>query len=147
MTWRADVVAAIGTVLAAQQTATPTQLRAVYPSRPGSFPEVPCAYVGPRDERITYTAGLRTRTMVGLTVVLVDALSDNIQTGDRLDDLVDLLVERFTDAYAQVAGGNSILAVSSVSDTEVESAGANGAVIYRAVVLGFGDTFVTEGRT
>ncbi len=147
MAWRADVVEAIRAVLAAQKAATPTQLRAVYTSRPGSFPEVPCAYIGGRDERITYSAGLRTRTVTGLSVVLVDALADSQQTGDRLDALVDLLVDRFTDAYAAVAGGSSILAVSSVADTEVETAGANGAIVYRAVVLGFEGTFITEGRT
>ena len=146
-TWRSDVVAGVLAVLAAQKTATPTQLRAVYSSRPGSFPEVPAAYIAGRDEDIGYSFGLRTRTMRGLQVVLVDAMPDPIQAGDRLDDLVDLLVDRFTAAYAQVAGGNSMLELSGVTDTEVETPGANGPVVYRGAILSFGRTFITEGRT
>lgn len=146
-TFRSDAVGAVVAVLQAQQAATPDKLRAVYSSRPGSFPELPCAYVGNSDERITYSGQLRTRTMVGMTAVLVDDLADSIETGDRLDVLVDLLVERFTAAYAQVSGGGSILALSSVSDTEVEVSGVNGPILYRGVILGFGESFITEGRT
>jgi|SRR3990167_694216 len=147
-TFRSDIVAAVVAVLTAQQTATPTQLRAIYSSRPGSFPETPCAYVGARDEVIRYSGQLRTRTFVGLTVTLVDTFADPTQAGDRLDDLVDLLVDRFTAAYAQVAGGGSILGLSRITDTEIEVASASGAsTVYRGVVLGFDETFVTEGRT
>lgn len=146
-TFRSDSVAAHVAILTAQKTATPTQLRAVYASRPGSFPELPAAYVGNRDERITHPGGqMRTRTMAGLTVVLVDSFADNIETGDRLDDLVDLLVDRYEAAYAQIAGGNNIIQLSSVSDTELEQTG-DPVVVYRAVVLGFGESFITEGRT
>ena len=134
------------TILSAQQTATPTQLRAVYRARPGSFSETPCAYVGSRDEAITYTAGQRTRTFAP-TVVIVDTFSDATESGDRVDDLVDLLVDRFTDAYAAVPGGNSLLELTSVTDTELEVRGDANTAIYRAAVLGFDRTFITEGRT
>lgn len=146
-TARSDIVTAIYDVLVAQQAATPTQLRAVYTARPGSFPETPCAYVGAADEQITYTAGTRTRTFTGLSAVIVDTYMDEQQSSDRMDLLVDLLVDRFTAAYAQVSGGNTILALSSVADSEVELAGPGGPIIYRAVLLGFGTTFITEGRT
>lgn len=146
-TFRADVTAGVVAVLQAQQAATPDKLRAVYSSRPGSFPELPAAYIGNADERITYSGQLRTRTMVGMTAVLVDVYADSIESGDRLDVLVDLLVERFTAAYAQVSGGGSILALSSVSDAEVEVSGVNGPILYRGVILGFGESFITEGRT
>lgn len=146
-TFRSDIVAGVLAVLTAQKAATGSQLRAVYSSRPGSFPETPAAYIAGRDERITYSGQLRTRTMTGLSVVLVDVYADNTEAGDRLDDLVDLLVARFTAAYAQVAGGGNILALSSVSDTEVEVAGVNGPILYRGATLGFGESFITEGRT
>ena len=146
-TFRSDLVAALKTVLDAQVTATPTQLRAVYRARPGAFSELPCAYVGSRDERITYTAGQRTRTFAGLSVVLVDTFTDGTEVSDRMDDLVDLLVDRFTTNYAAVAGGGSITQLSSVTDTELELAGPSGPVVYRAAILGFDGTFVGEGRT
>lgn len=146
-TFRSDVVAAILVVLNAQKAATPTQLRMVYTTRPGSFPETPCAYIGSRDETIRHGGQLRTRTMTGMNVVLVDAFADGSEAGDRMDDLVDLLVDRFTDAYAGVAGGGSIIQMTSVSDTEIALTGDAGATIYRGCVLGFGETFITEGRT
>jgi hypothetical protein len=151
-TFRSDVVAAIRTVLLAQQTADPTSLRAVYNSRPGSFPETPCAYIGNRDETIRYGGQLRTRTFNGLTVVLVDRLVDASETGDRMDDLVDALIERFTAAYAAVPGGGSLLQLTSVSDADITlvADGTAANVNYRGAILGFGDpsnpTFITEGR-
>jgi hypothetical protein len=144
-TFRSDVVAALVAVLNAQKAATPDQLRKVYPARPGSFPELPAAYVGPRDEVISTGSQIRTRTMAGLTVVLVDSFADNIETGDRMDDLVDLLVDRFSAAYAQVPGGNNLLQLTSVADTEVEVSG-DPPVTYRGCVLTFGGTFISEGR-
>lgn len=148
-TFRSDIVAAIRTVLLAQQTATPTLLRAVYNSRPGSFPETPCVYIAGRNERIRYGGQLRTREFIGLEAVIVDTLLDASATADRMDDLVDLLVDRFTDAYAAVAGGGSLLQLTSVTDADVVLGGEN-AVTYRGAVLGFGDpanpTFITEGR-
>lgn len=149
-TFRSDVVAAIRTVLTAQVTATPTQLRKVYNSQPGSFVETPCAYIGNRTERIRYTGQTRTREMVGLEVVLIDTLIDAAETDDRMDDLVDLLVDRFTAAYAAVSGGGGLLQLTSVSDTIATLSGPKGDVTYRATVLGFGDpanpTFIMEGR-
>jgi len=146
-TYRSDLVVGVRTVLLAQQTATPTRLRAVYNARPGSFPETPCAYIGPRDETITLGGQLMTRTFSGLTVVLVDALQDASETEDRLDDLVDLLVTRFAAAYAQVAGGNNLLNITGAADTDIILDGPTGPVTYRGVVLSFGTTFSSEGRT
>jgi hypothetical protein len=145
-TYRSDLVAGVRAVLLAQVAATPTQLRAVYNARPGSFPETPCAYIGSRDETIALGGQLMTRTFAGLTVVLVDALQDASETEDRLDDLVDLLVTRFAAAYAQVAGGNNLLNITGASDTDVILEGPSGPITYRGVVLSFGSTFITEGR-
>jgi len=147
-TARVDLTGAVVTVLQAQQTATPTLLRAVYVARPGSFPELPAAYVGNADERITYSSGTRTRTFTGLSAVIVDAFSDAMESGTRMDVLVDLLVDRFTAAYATVAGGSSILQLTGVRDTEVTVEAAGGvAAIYRGAILDFGETFISEGRT
>jgi hypothetical protein len=149
-TFRSDVTAAILTVLTAQIAATPTQLKRAYTARPGSFPETPCAYIASRSERITYSAQTRARTMTGLEVILVDTLIDATEALDRMDDLVDLLVERFTLAYAGVAGGGGLLQLTSITDADITLSGDNGNVIYRGAVLGFGDqanpTFIREGR-
>jgi len=152
-TFRSDVVAAVMAVLQAQQTATPDQIRAVYSTRPGSFTETPCAYIGGRDETVSFSGGragygLMERRMVGLTVTLVDTFLDPTAASDRLDDLVDLLVTRFASAYAQVAGGSSILQLASVTDTEIEIARSDGpSIVYRGAVLGFSETFESRGWT
>ncbi|MEO8549312.1 MAG: hypothetical protein ABI678_05050 [Kofleriaceae bacterium] len=147
-TARVDVVASLRTVLLARQTASPTLLRAVYSARPGSFPETPCAYIGNRDERIQFTAQTRTRTFAGLTVTIVDTLIDAVETEDRMDILIDLLVADFTTARNLVGGGGK-LQITSTSDAEVVLTGDTGAVTYRGCVIGFGDpanpTFIMEG--
>lgn len=148
-TFRSDVVGAIRTVLLARKTASPTLLRAVYNARPGSFPETPCAYIAGRSERITYSAQTRARTMTGLEVVVVDTLQDASEVADRMDDLVDLLVDDFTTAYNSISGGGGLLQLTSITDADVTLTG-DVAVTYRGAVLGFGDpanpTFIREGR-
>jgi hypothetical protein len=148
-TFRADVVGAIRTILLARQTTSPTLLRKVYNARPGSFPETPCAYIAGRNETITYSAQTRARTMTGLEVVIVDTLQDASEEADRMDVLIDLLVEDFTAAYAAVSGGGGLLQLGSVTDADVTLTGDT-PVTYRGAVLGFGNpanpTFIREGR-
>lgn len=149
-TFRTDSRAAVLAVLNTRKAASPTLLRMTYRARPGSFPQTPCAYVGASSERITYTYQTRTRTMTGFEVVVVDTLTDASETEDRMDVLVDLLVDDFGAAYASVSGGGGLLQLTSVTDTEIALEGPNGAAIYRAAVFGFGDpvnpTFIMEGR-
>ena len=147
-TFRDDIVAALVVILEAQVTATPTLLRKVYASRPGSFAELPVAWVGSRSEDITHDSGTRTRTFSGLTVTIAD--NSTTESGpDRLDQLVDALVDRFTAAVSAVPG--TILECTSVADTEIELVGSvDGAPrssYYRAVEFRFARTFVKEGRT
>jgi hypothetical protein len=150
-TWRVDLRAAFVAILEEQSTATPTLLRKVYPNRPASFGETPAAYVSNLPERITHDAGTRTRTSAP-EVVLVDTYRDNQQTGDLLDQLVDLLVDRF-DLPANVQRiPNTIIELASITDTDIEVVGrredaGDKSVLYRGVILGFGeDTAIMEGR-
>ncbi len=148
-TFRSDAVGAVRAVLLARQAASPTLLRAVYNARPGSFPETPCAYIAGRNESITYSAQTRARTMVGLEVVIIDNLIDASQVEDRMDDLIDLLVDDFWAATNSISGGRAQLQLTSVTDADVTLTGDQ-AVTYRGAVLGFGDpanpTFIREGR-
>ena len=144
-TFRADVVAALVAVLNAYKAANPAKLKHVYTARPGSF-EVPCAYIGNRNESITHDSGTRTRSL-GPTVVLVDAFTDYAEQTDRMDVLVDGLVEWFT-ANPRIigTGAGTVLQMDGATDTEIELAGATGPVFYRACVLTFGQTEAQEGR-
>lgn len=147
-TFRSDIVAALVTILQTTATAHPTLLRKVHSSRPGSFAELPVAWVGPRSEDITHDSGTRTRTFSGLTVTVADNYST--ESGpDRLDDLVDILVDAFTAGVSAVAG--TILECTSVADSDIEVSGASPdgtprSTFYRGVEFRFARTFIKEGR-
>lgn len=145
-TFRADIGDLLVTILEEQKTATPDHLRKVERARPGSFGELPCAYVSSRSERITWNAGSRVRTMTGLTVTVVDAYRDNMQTGDLLDELVDYLVDRFNEHSNVQRLPGSKLELNSVTDADIDNTGPDRTVTYRGVVLGFDTTFKVEGR-
>lgn len=143
-TARQDLVAGTMGVLVAFRIAHPTLLHGIYSARPGSF-DPPAAFLGPRDEAIVHTSGTRQRTFGGFTVVLVDAFGDNEQTVDRLDVLVDGLVDAFTAAKLQFSGGR--LQMTAVIDGELDQGGPEAVNRYRAVTLLFGETVVMEGRS
>lgn len=147
-TARAAAVAAVKAVLVSRQAASPTLLRAIYNARPGAFPETPCAYIAGRSEIINYTGQVRQRVFTGLEVVIVDTLIDAIETEDRMDVLIDYLVDDFWSATPFYSGGGQIL-LGSITDADVTLTGDT-AVTYRGAVLSFGNpanpTFVSEGR-
>jgi len=144
-TIRADAVSAIRTVLLARQTTSPTLLRAVYNSRPGSFPETPCAYIAGRSETISYSAQTVERLLTGLEVVVVDTLIDASETGDRMDVLVDLLFDDFVAAFNTMNAGAGLLQLTGITDTDVVLAGEQ-PVTYRGAIFSFAQTFVRVGR-
>jgi hypothetical protein len=147
-TWRADFVAAHVTILEAQSSATPLLLRKVYRTRPGSYNELPLAFVGGRPESLTHDAGTRTRTIAGEVWVVDSYAGDNQQDGDRMDELVDALVDRYDDPANVQRVGSSIIELTSVSDTDLEVTNAASGVttFYRACVFTFGKSAKLEGR-
>lgn len=139
---RTDFVTGLVTVLNTYKTANPTLLRGVFTARPeGSAFEKPAAYIGNRDETVGHDSGLRTRTFLGLTVWVLDTFPVNQETADRMDVLVDGLQDAFTNA-PHAGGGNTVISVTSVQDTEVTL----GDAIYRAAVFTFAQGVVQEGR-
>lgn len=150
-TWRVDLRAALVAILEDQSAATPSLLRKVYPNRPGSFGETPAAYVSNLPERITHDAGTRTRRSAP-QVMVIDTYRDNQQTGDLLDQLVDLLVDRFDlpGNVSRIPG--TIIELVSLTDTDVEVSSRredsmDKSVFYRGVLFDFGDsTAIMEGR-
>jgi hypothetical protein len=140
-TFRVDLVDALFDLLEAYRVANPTLLRKVYRTRPPAFQELPAAFVGPRVETITHTAGTRERA-INPTVVVVDSFSgDNIETGDRMDILMDDLVDVFTAGVRQI--GTSIIEPTAIAPGELEASGA----IYRAEAIEFARTSIREGRS
>lgn len=143
-TFRADLRGAVYTLLAAQQSATPTLLRKVTRYR-GGFGELPAAFVGDVSEVIAYDAGLRWREVTVQAIVVDTFPTENIAAADPFDTLMDDLLDRFTAAPQQVA--NTILELVGIADTELNDSGPNGAsVVYRGGVLTF-RARIMEGRT
>jgi hypothetical protein len=139
---RTEFVAGLVSVLNTYKTANPTLLRGVYTARPdGVAFEKPAAWVGNRDETTRHDSQIRTRNFPGLTVWIADTFPVDQQTEDRIDLLVDGLQDAFT-AAPHAGGGNTVIAVTSVVDTEV----AMGDAIYRAAVFTFADANAQEGR-
>lgn len=140
-TFRADLVDALYDLLTTYQTANPTLLRRVYRTRPAAFAELPSAFVGGRPETITHTSGTRERA-IAPSVVVVDTFSgDNQETGDRMDILMDDLIDVFTAGVRQI--GNALIEPTAVTPGEIEASGA----IYRAESIEFARTSIREGRS
>ena len=139
-TFRVDLVDALYDLLVAYQTTNPTLLSRVYRTRPAAFQELPSAFVGGREESITHTSGTRERT-IAPSVVVVDTFTDNIETGDRMDVLIDDLVDVFTAGVSQIPW--AIIEPTAVIPGELEASGA----IYRAESIQFARTTIREGRS
>jgi len=107
----------------------------------GNF-DLPGAYVGSRDESIDHTNGIRTRTFDGLTVTVVDVVTDNAEAKARMDALIDGLTDIFSASYHGV-DGYSILEQTGVSEVPFEEGG----ISYLANELPFARTSKAEGRT
>jgi hypothetical protein len=116
-TFRSDVAGAIQTLLTTYQTANPTLLRQVHRSRPSQVTETPSSWIGEITETLQHTSGVRFRRF-SIPVIVVDMLADNSETLNRLDDLVDALVDVFT-ANPQVIA-NTLIEPVAVSEVEID---------------------------
>lgn len=113
-TFRSDVADGILTVLNAYIAAHPSLLVAAYRARPASFGDLPCAFIENRPESVTHSQQVRTRLMRP-SVLVVDRITDNAETMQRFDTLVDGLVEAFSSSPQFVTG--SIWNELTVDDT------------------------------
>jgi len=140
-TVRADLVAGIGTMMQAFITANPTLLLAHLRSRPPSVGgDVPFSFCDLRPEQDHYANGLRDRVFTP-SVVVVDRLTDNGETMDRLDVLVDKLVDHFQ-LYPHIIAG------SFWSDMRIEDQSfQDGESYFAGVRFTFVDFQKSEGRS
>lgn len=143
-TARADVVAALQSVLGTYRTANPNKLRKIYTARPGGTGDVPFAFIGNRDEAIVHTQGVRQRTFAP-TVTICDHLGDNEQSAARLDILVDGLVDAFT-AGVQVNPGFVLVQTAVLDGEEAFTGPSDVTITYRAATLVFAEIVIAEGR-
>lgn len=139
MGFRANVTAAIVAVAEAYQTANPTKLRKVASARPAGFGELPCAFVGTRNETILAPGGDIFQRSIRPTLFVVDNPSDNIERAEAMDDLADDLLLLYAAAYHQVSG-STLLTPLGVEDVELEV----GTVSYPGFAITFEALEITQ---
>jgi hypothetical protein len=124
------------------RNANPNLLKGLAPERPKSLTnlDLPGAYITGADETVTYGQQLETRTLNGLSVMLVDVVPDNIEAGARMDVLVDGIVGAFAAAFHAI-DGKSILQLTSVTDVPLDEGG----IPYYGVLVSLGGAFQTRG--
>ena len=141
-TFRSDIAGGLHTILTGFAAANPTLLRRAFRARPASWTtDTPCAWVETRNETVTHDSGLRMRAMTP-SVVVVDRLTDNIETMDRMDDLVDALLDYLT-ANPHIAS-NTVWDQLTITDETDQL--PDGSWI-TAVRFSFGNVNVREGRS
>lgn len=144
-TLRVDLVTGFTTMLTAFIAANPTLLKRHFRVRPPSFDtDLPCSYLDLRPEVVEYSAGTQSRTL-SPSFVVVDKISDNAETMDRFDVVVDALVE-FVGHYGGSFGGH--ITPTSVWSRMVIADGSedDGKSQFAAARFTFPDLSVVEGR-
>lgn len=138
---RQDLVAGVTTMMAAFMVANPTLLLRHFRSRPPSVgADLPASFFDLRPEQVHHANGLRDRNITP-SIVVVDRLTDNGETTDRFDVLVDTLMDWFT-SYPHIITG-SIWSDLTVADESFQ----DGDSFFAGVRFTFTDFQKTEGRT
>lgn len=144
--FRQAIHAGILSTLQAFQSANPTILRKVWHARPGSFNlgELPCAVLGDFTETITTMNGVRQRIFNGFTVQIVDRAPDAQEADDRMNFLVDAILDPLTAAF-HMASGRSIVEPIGVGDGDSGLIAEGTNVYWYSNVITF-RAYVQEGR-
>lgn len=139
-TFRVDLVAGVTTMMTAYIAgANPAKLVRHYRSRPTQFQDLPSSYLDLRPETVHHANGLRDR-VVSPSVVVVTRLTDNGETTDIHDILVDSLLDWFT-SYPHIVAG-TVWEDMTVAD---EAIGDDNQFV--ATRFTFADISIAEGRT
>lgn len=144
-TFRSDIHAGLIATLAAFRAANPTILRKIWHARPASYTlgELPCAVVGNLTESITTLNGIRQRRMDGFTVEIVDRAPDSQEADDRMNLLVDAIMDHLTAGY-HMASPKSIVEPIGVTDGDAGITEGTNLAWYSNVIVF--RAYIAEGR-
>jgi len=138
-TFRVDLVAGVTAMMNAYIAANPTKLLLHYRSLPAQFQDLPCSYLDVRPETVSHANGLRDRVTTP-SIVVVTRLTDNGETTDIHDILVDSLLDWFT-AYPHIVTG-TVWSDMTIAD---EAVGTDNQFV--GTRFSFGNISIAEGRT
>jgi hypothetical protein len=119
--------------------ANPTKLLRHYRSIPAQFQDLPASYLDVRPETVSHANGLRDR-VTSPSIVVVTRLTDNGETTDIHDILVDSLLDWLT-SYPHIVAG-TIWSDLTIAD---EAIGDDNQFV--ATRFTFGNISIAEGRT
>lgn len=143
-TFRRDTTSGLMALGQAFIAANPTLAIRVYPRRPGGFTgDLPCMYVGTRNESILVDSGIWTRTMEPQMVLVGHPTGTPDEVADEMDVLTDAFLSYCT-ANPHALGANTVMGSRiGVRDFEIEIDN----VVYPAVVVTLGDSISAGGRS
>lgn len=139
--FRQQQVAGLVTLLTTFRSANPTMLKSIRLTRPEAMADVPAAFVGARDEAVAQDGGLRTRRFA-TSIVLVDRVANNVETENRMDALIDAILDLLS-ANPHAASGQTIVSPTAVNEYALPE-GQNVEYLANEIVLG--ETQTQEGR-
>lgn len=148
VTWRLATsfrqlaTAGMASALTSFQLANPTLLKGVASARPANLAKLdkPGAWVDSADETILHSAGVRTRSITGQVMVVIQTPANN-ESSAAGDVIVDGLIDAFTAAYHVVDGSSEVVPVS-VAEVPLDADGGH----YLGELITFRIT-KAEGRT
>lgn len=131
VTWRLATsfrqlaVAGMTSALTSFRLANPTLLKGIAGARPANLTllDLPGAWVDAADETIVHASGVRTRTITGQVMVVIQAPANN-ESSAASDVIVDGLMDAFTAAY-HVADGSSEIVPVSVAEVPLDTDGGH----------------------
>lgn len=138
-----DVATGLLSILNTYKTANPTLLKKVEPRHPGTFGELPCAYLILGREDINHDSGTRTRHMTP-RVVYVSTFGE--QDMNNLARVRDTLNDAFTAGL--FAAGSFPIGATSLDETEeiIQNPKTGDSTTYPALVWEFGAIDLMEPR-
>ena len=138
-TFRVDLVAGVTTMMNAYIAANPTKILRHYRSLPAQFQDLPASYFDVRPETVSHANGLRDR-VTQPSIVVVTRLTDNGETTDLHDQLVDSLLDHLT-SYPHIVAG-TVWSDLTIAD---EAVGTDNQFV--GTRFTFGNISIAEGRT
>jgi len=112
---RVDLVTGLVAILDSFIASNPTLLRRRFTVRPPSLvTDLPCAYIDLRPETIHYDSAMRDR-VASPSIVFVDIVTDNGESMQRKDVLVDAFTEHL-DLHPLILTGNGVWSDGTWSD-------------------------------
>lgn len=142
-TFRRDVTDRLVALIEDFKSANPTLILRSYHRRPGGFTgDLPAIYIGSRNETVTHSVGLRTRTMEPQLVIVGHPTGTPEEIADEMDTVIDTFLDYVT-THPHAISSNTLTAVTTIRDVELDLDD----VVYPAAVLTLGDTIAQEGRS